>query len=162
MLFPTSLSREFLEKELSKLKKKNYNQFQWWRRYQYRDLLHEKRTLEERIVNGDFEHSDYYYQAMHENYLLEDKIKNIKYYEDKLNDISLFRTRYKRLMDDYEKDEKALIRTLRRDIRTVTRISYEELDEIMANFDGTTYELFLHVRDLMKQRRDAEYKKVQE
>ena len=162
MLFPTSLSREFLEKELSKLKKKNYNQFQWWRRYQYRDLLHEKRTLEERIVNGDFEHSDYYYQAMHENYLLEDKIKDIKYYEDKLNDISLFRTRYKRLMDDYEKDEKQLIKDLRRDIRTVTRISYEELDEIMANFDGTTHELFLHVRDLMKQRRDAEYKKVQE
>ena len=160
MLFPTSLSREFLETELAKLKKKNYNQFQWWRRYQYRDLLHEKRTLEERIVNGDFEHSDYYYQAMHENYLLEDKIKDKVYYEDKIEDISLFRTRYKRLMDDYEKDEKELIKDLRKDIRVVTGITYEELDEIMETFDGTTHELFLHVRNLMKQRREAEHQKV--
>lgn len=156
MLFPTSLSREFLEAELSKLQKKTYNQFQWWRRYQYRPLLHAKAPLEQKILNGDYEHSDYYYQALHENYLLEDKIEGKVYYEEKLDDISLFRTRYKRLMDDYEKDERELIKDLRKDIRVVTGITYEELDEIMETFDGTTHELFLHVRNLMKQRREAE------
>jgi len=160
MMFPVALSREFLEQELSKLQKKTYNQFQWWRRYQTRKVLHDKKPLEEKILNGDYEHSDYYYQALHENYLLEDKIKDIKYYESKLNDISLFRTRYKRLMDDYEKDEKELIKDLRRDFRVVFRITYEELDEIMANFDGTTHELYLYVKDLMKKRREAEYSQV--
>jgi hypothetical protein len=159
-MFQVALSREFLEQELSKLQKKTYNQFQWWRRYQTRKVLHDKKPLEEKILNGDYEHSDYYYQALHENYLLEDKIKDIKYYESKLNDISLFRTRYKRLMDDYEKDEKELIKDLRRDFRVVFRITYEELDEIMANFDGTTHELYLYVKDLMKKRREAEYSQV--
>jgi len=139
----------------SKLQKKNYNQFQWWRRYQTRNTLHDKVPLEQRILNGDFEHSDYYYQALHENYLLEDKIKGKVYYEDMLDDVSLFRTRYKRLMDDYEKDEKELIKDLRKNIRTITKITYEELDQIMETFDGTTHELFIYVRDLMKKRRDS-------
>ena len=155
MLFPVLQSREFLEAELSKLQKKNYNQFQWWRRYQTRKTLHEKVPLEQKILNGDFEHSDYYYQALHENYLLEDKIKGKVYYEDMLDDVSLFRTRYKRLMDDYEKDEKELIKDLRKNIRTITKITYEELDQIMETFDGTTHELFIYVRDLMKKRRDS-------
>ena len=155
MLFPVLQSREFIEEKLSKLQKKNYNQFQWWRRYQTRKTLHDKVPLEQRILNGDFEHSDYYYQALHENYLLEDKIKGKLYYEDMLDDVSLFRTRYKRLMDDYEKDEKQLIKDLRKEIRTVTRITYDELDKIMETFDGTTHELFIYVRDLMKKRRDS-------
>jgi hypothetical protein len=154
-MFKVSLSREFLEAELSKLQKKTYNQFQWWRRYQYRPTLHNKAALEQKILNGDYEHSDYYYQALHENYLLEDKIQDKLYYEDKLDDVSLFRTRYKRLMDDYEKDERELIKDLRKDIRVVTGITYEELDKIMETFDGTTHELFVHVRDLMKKRRES-------
>ncbi|NDD98171.1 MAG: hypothetical protein EBZ93_11860 [Actinobacteria bacterium] len=100
MMFPVRLSREFLEEQLDKLPKKTYNQFQWWRRYQTRKTLHEKKPLEEKILNGDYEHSDYYYQALHENYLLEDKIKDINYYESKLNDISLFRTRYNCLQNN--------------------------------------------------------------
>lgn len=155
MLFPVLQSREFIEEKLSKLQKKNYNQFQWWRRYQTRNTLHDKVPLEQRILNGDFEHSDYYYQALHENYLLEDKIKGKVYYEDMLDDVSLFRTRYKRLMDDYEKDEKELIKDLRKNIRTITKITYEELDQIMETFDGTTHELFIYVRDLMKKRCDS-------
>jgi BMFP domain-containing protein YqiC len=155
MLFPVLQSREFIEEKLSKLQKKNYNQFQWWRRYQTRNTLHDKVPLEQKILNGDFEHSDYYYQALHENYLLEDKIKGKVYYEDMLDDVSLFRTRYKRLMDDYEKDEKELIKDLRKNIRTITKITYEELDQIMETFDGTTHELFIYVRDLMKKRRDS-------
>ena len=160
MLFPVLQSREFIEEKLSKLQKKNYNQFQWWRRYQTRNTLHDKVPLEQKILNGDFEHSDYYYQALHENYLLEDKIKGKVYYEDMLDDVSLFRTRYKRLMDDYEKDEKELIKDLRKNIRTITKITYEELDQIMETFDGTTHELFIYVRDLMKKRRESEGKKV--
>jgi hypothetical protein len=65
-------------------------------------------------------------------------------------------------MDDYEKDEKQIIKDLRKEIRVVTGITYDELDQIMETFDGNTHELFVHVRDLMKERRDAKYRKVQE
>ena len=83
MIFETRLQRDFLETHLSKLSKKTYNQFIWWRRYQQRQTLHDKRTLYEKIVNGDYEHSDYYYQAEHENYLLEDVTEHLKAYEDR-------------------------------------------------------------------------------
>jgi hypothetical protein len=63
-------------------------------------------------------------------------------------------------MDDYEKDEKYLMEKLRKDFRVVFRITYDELDEIMANFDGTTHELYLHIKQLMKERREAEYSQV--
>lgn len=150
MMFPTLLSREFIEEKLANLQKKKYNQFQWWRRYQYRNLLPDKSTMEAKILNGDYEHSDYYFQALHENYLLEDKIQSIKYYEDKLGDISLFRTRYKRLLEDYERDERELLQKLRRDLKNQFKISYEELDGIMEGFEGTTHELFLYVKELKK------------
>ena len=73
-MISTKLSREFLEEQLSKLTPKRYNQFVWWRRYEVRQTLSEKAPLYDKLANGDYEHSDYYYQAQMENYLLEDKI----------------------------------------------------------------------------------------
>ena len=73
-MIATKLPRTFLEEQLSKLNKKRYNQFVWWRRYEVRQTLSEKAPLYDKLSNGDYEHSDYYYQAQMENYLLEDKI----------------------------------------------------------------------------------------
>ncbi len=148
MIFETRLERDFLETQLSKLPKKTYNQFIWWRRYQQRQTLHDKRTLYEKIVNGDFEHSDYYYQAEHENYLLEDATQHLKTYEEKLDKIGLFRARYKKLHEDYLKEETEIMKKMKKDFRITFRISEEELDSIMENFDGTTLELYNHIKQL--------------
>ena len=148
MIFETRLQRDFLETHLSKLSKKTYNQFIWWRRYQQRQTLHDKRTLYEKIVNGDYEHSDYYYQAEHENYLLEDVTEHLKAYEDKLDKISLFRTRYKKLHEDYLKEETEIMKKMKKDFRITFKIAEEELDSIMETFDGTTLELYTYVKQL--------------
>ena len=148
MIFETRLERDFLETQLSKLHKKTYNQFIWWRRYQQRQTLHDKRTLYEKIVNGDYEHSDYYYQAEHENYLLEDATQHYKAYEEKVDKISLFRTRYKKLHEDYLKEETEIMKKMKKDFRIAFRIPEEELETIMEFFDGTTLELYNHVKKL--------------
>lgn len=147
-MFETNLSREFLEAKLSKLQKKTYNQFMWWRRYQSRQTLHPYNTLYQKILNGDYENSDYYYQAEYENHMLEDAISGIKYYEDKLEKISLFRTRYKKLQEDYLKEETDIMTKMKKDFKTTFKISQEKLNGIMESFDGTTLELYEHIKGL--------------
>ena len=148
MIFETKMTREHIEERLSQLPRKTYNQFVWWRRYQQRQTLHSYRTLYEKIVNGDYETSDYYYQAEHENYLLEDVIKDIKHYEEKLDKISLFRARHKKLHEDFLKEEAEILKNMRKDFRLTFRISDEELNSIMDNFDGTVLELYDYVKQL--------------
>ena len=117
MIFETKMTREHIEKGLSHLSKKTYNQFIWWRRYQQRQTLHPYRTLYEKILNGDYETSDYYYQAEHENYLLEDAVQNLKTYEEKLDKIGLFRARYKKLHEDFLKEETEIFKNMKKDFK---------------------------------------------
>jgi hypothetical protein len=152
-MIATKLPRKFLEEQLSKLNKKKYNQFVWWRRYEVRQTLPDKSPLYNKIMNGDYEHSDYFYQAEMENYLLTDKIKDIKYFEDQLEQRSLFGARWKRLMDDYAKDEKEILRKMKRDFKSTFNISPERLELIMEDFDGTTIELYDYVKQLTKETR---------
>jgi len=152
-MIATKLPRKFLEEQLSKLNKKKYNQFVWWRRYEVRQTLPDKSPLYDKIMNGDYEHSDYFYQAEMENYLLADKIKDIKYFEDQLDHRSLFGARWKRLIDDYQKDEKDIMKKMKRDFKATFNISPERLELVMEDFDGTTIELYDYVKKLTKETR---------
>ena len=148
MIFETKMTREHIEKGLSHLSKKTYNQFIWWRRYQQRQTLHPYRTLYEKILNGDYETSDYYYQAEHENYLLEDAVQNLKTYEEKLDKIGLFRARYKKLHEDFLKEETEIFKNMKKDFKKEFRVSEEELDSIMESFNGTTLELYEYMKEI--------------
>jgi hypothetical protein len=150
MIIPTLLSRETLEAKLSTLPNKTYNKFMWWRRYQSRQTIPDKSTFYDKIINGDFEPSDYYYQAEYENYLLEDAVKNINHYEDKVTHIGLFRARHKRLMEDYEKEDAEILRKLKLEFKKVFKVSKEDIERIMETFDGTTLDLYIYVKDLVK------------
>jgi hypothetical protein len=150
MIIPTRLSREIIENKLAALPNKTYNKFMWWRRYQSRQTKPENSTFYDKIMNGDFETSDYYYQAEHENYLLEDTVKDIKHYDDKVSHISMFRARHKRLMEDYEKDEAEILRKLKLEFKKVFKIPKEDLEKIMETFDGTILDLYIYIKDLVK------------
>jgi len=152
-MIPTKLPRPFLEEQLSKLTPKRYNQFVWWRRYEVRQTLQDRSPLYDKIVNGDYEHSDYFYQAEMETYLLQDRIKDIRFYEDQLEHRSLFGARWKRLMDDYAKDEKEILRKMKRDFKGTFGIPGDELELIMEDFDGTILDLYTHVKQLTRERR---------
>lgn len=152
MIFPTRLERDFLETKLSKLQKRTYNQFVWWRRYQQRPTLHDRRTLHDKIANGDYEPSDYYYQAEHENYLLEDAVKDINEYEDKLDKISLFRARYKKLHEDFLKEEAEIMKNMKKDFWREFRIEGSDLEKMMEDFDGTIMDFYTHCLQLKNEK----------
>ena len=152
MIFPTRLERDFLETKLSKLPKRTYNQFVWWRRYQQRQTLHDRRTLHDKIANGDYEPSDYYYQAEHENYLLQDAIKDIDAYEDKLDKIRLFRARYKKLHEDFLKEEAEIMKNMKKDFWREFRIEGSDLEKMMEDFDGTIMDFYTHCLQLKNEK----------
>lgn len=152
MIFPTRLERDFLETKLSKLQKRTYNQFVWWRRYQQRPTLHDRRTLHDKIANGDYEPSDYYYQAEYENYLLEDAVKDIDAYEDKLDKISLFRARYKKLHEDFLKEEAEIMKNMKKDFWREFRIEGSDLEKMMEDFDGTIMDFYTHCLQLKNEK----------
>jgi hypothetical protein len=56
-------------------------------------------------------------------------------------------------MEDYEKDEKEIMKKLKKDFKATFGISGDELELIMEDFDGNNLELYIHVRELTRQRR---------
>lgn len=142
--------REFLEDQLSRLTKKSYNKFHWWRRYEIRRELDKKTPLYEKIRNGDYDHSDYLYQMEHEFYLMKDKLVGVIYPDERHDIAGLCLERARRLNEDYQKHEKELMVKLYSDFRKTFNIQKEELTKLMENFDGTLLDLYDHVKKLKK------------
>jgi len=113
-----------------------YNQFYWWRRFKARETLHPYRALYDKIKNGDYEMSDYFYQAKYELELMEEKLSAAKNTDEQHEIRGLCMERYRRLMNDYEKDETKIMEALYKDFRVVFGVSKEQLDIYMENCDG--------------------------
>ena len=141
---------EAVEEQISQMHKKSYNRFQWWRRYASRNELDEKMPLSLRVLNGDFEVSDYYYQAAHELFLMEKELSTIKNPDDAHEKRGLYMERFRRLSEDYEKDEADILRKMKRDFRKSFGITKEQLEQEMENFDGTIQELYSYIKEKYK------------
>jgi len=144
------LERKFLEEQLSQLPRNKYNCFQWWRRYQTRDVLSKKAPLYDKIVNGDYDFSMYLYQAEMELYLLEDRLDGIKNPEDAHDIRSLFMERYRRLLSDYEKEEKQVTQNLISDFSKTFGLDKKQLETFMETYDGTLLEMYNHFKQHTK------------
>lgn len=138
---------EFIQDKLSNLPLKSYNQYQWWRRFDHRRELSEKAQLRDKILHGDFEVSDYLYQAELEEYLLEEKEKKCKTADEAHELRKLFHERRRRLIEDYEKEENKFMEKLLSALRKEFSVSNEYLMSIMENFDGTTLELYDYLQE---------------
>ena len=135
-----------------------YNQFYWWRRFKMRETLHPLKPLYDKIKNGDYEMSDYFYQAKYELELMEEKLVDIKDVKARHEATGLSMERYRRLMDDFEKDEDKIIKALRKDFKVVFGVSEEELDRYMEECEGDLMCLYNTVKqDYVRKRPDKEY-----
>lgn len=152
MVFNPTLSRSRLKKEFSKLQKLNYNQFRWWRMYDVKiKPLNNRKPLRDRIFNGDFDFSHFWYQAAWVEHDLNDL-------EIECNgDIGLFvekgavlRARRKRLLEDFEKDEFDKLNSLYNEFPKYFRINKEQVKEEMANFSGSLIDFYYHIDDKYK------------
>ena len=152
MVFNPVFSREKLLKEFSKLQKINYNQFRWWRSYQSKNKpLDRRKPLRDRILNGDFDFSHYWYQAA--------------WVEHDLNDLEIecngdaglyvekgrmMRARRKRLLEDFEKDEHEKLTYLYNEFPKYFRISKEQVKEEMIEFSGSLIDFYYHLDEKYK------------
>lgn len=143
----STITREQAEQRCSTMRPQSYSKFYWHRRYQYRKTLDSKRPLYDKIVNGDYELSDYYHQAAMEDYLLEDKLKQLKTKDDHWDTVSLFKKRRAKLLDDFNKDEHDILEKLAKDLSKTFNLSLDFIKQQMQTFDGTTIQLYQHIKD---------------
>jgi hypothetical protein len=152
MVFNPTLSRSRLQKEFSKLQKLNYNQFRWWRMYDTKlKPLDNRKPLRDRIFNGDYDFSHYWYQAAWVEHELNDLEIECK------GDSGLFiekgavlRARRKRLLEDFEKDEFDKLNSLYNEFPKYFRINKEQVKEEMVNFSGSLIDFYYHIDDKYK------------
>jgi len=107
-------SRDVVEQNLARYQPLNYNRFMWWRSHTDGIKPLSKRvTLKERIVNGDYNESSYYMQAQLALHNAKDKVDlNIHNYSDQLDILAMDLTRYKRLMEDFNREDNERLESL--------------------------------------------------
>jgi len=135
-----------------------YNQFYWWRRFKIRETLHPLKPLYDKIKNGDYEMSDYFYQAKYELELLDEKLAGITDVKERHEVTGLSMERHRRLMDDFVKDEDKIIKALRKDFKIVFGVSEEELDRYMEECEGDLMCLYNTIKqDYISKKPNKEY-----
>jgi len=139
-----------LKDRIATFRKNTYNKFYWWRRFQPRQTLHKYARLSERIPNGDFEVSDYYWQLQYEN-VLEQEATDKEPNPDKKHEIRcMFGERKRRLTKDYEADEVKILDDMYKAFRNEFRMTREQVEEEMLNFDGGLSEFVTYLTNKQK------------
>jgi hypothetical protein len=139
-------SKEIVNKEISKLQSLKYNQFYWWRKFKEKSPLSTKDAVHARIDNGDFDFSSYYWQAQYALLEMEEKTGHIKDPSIRHESQTLFRERYRRLMNDFEKDEPQRLESYVKTMTGLFEIEKDELEKKMETFDGTLKELYILIK----------------
>jgi hypothetical protein len=139
-----TLSLEACDKELSKLQKLNYNRFMWWRLYSYKTHpLPNKASFKDKILNGDFDHSCYKVQAQKCEHEMNDIFKECVPDQAKfIEKTTMMRARRKRLIEDYEKDERDRLDSIFKGFEKQFNITREELNEEIDGCLGKLIDLY--------------------
>lgn len=135
--------KEVIEKEISKLIPINHNPYFWWRRWKpKKEILHKRKSLLEKINNGDFDTPHFYWQAQYS--LMElNKLYNESSFETFIEKSAVERRRYNRLIDEYYKEEDNRLKQLIFEFtNNFTIRTEEEVEKIILEFGGTIKELY--------------------
>jgi hypothetical protein len=145
MLFKTS-DPQVITKEIKKLQPLNYNQFRWWRRFDTKiKPLPKTSTFLQRIQNGEYEFSHYYWQwKLSEIEINELYVKYDRDIQKLIEKNSVDFERRKRLIEDFEKDEAARLKALLDGFLREFDMTKEDYYLHLENFDGTTEEFYMY------------------
>jgi transketolase len=139
-------SKEIINKHISKLQPLKYNQFYWWRKFKDKSPLSSKEALHARIDNGDFDFSSYYWQAQYALIEMEEKTGHISDPSTRHESQTIYRERWRRLMNDYEKEEPQRLAEYKKAITNLFEIEDKDLEKKMEDFDGTLKELYTLIK----------------
>ena len=131
-------SREVVMEHINKLQPLNYNKFMWWRTHTDKVVpLGKRAMLKERILNGDFNPSSFFWQAQLALYMAKDKLDLTKHdvrYQIEICAVDF--ARHKRLMEDFEKEETNRMEALYEAFTSAFQITKEELEEEFLRWPG--------------------------
>jgi hypothetical protein len=128
-----------------------YNPYYWWRRFKGRETLHKYQPLKDKIVNGDYEPSDYHWWMLWEDEMEKEALSKITATDKQHETRCLFGERRRRLMNDFEKDEAKILETMYKDFWLTFRMKQDEVEDEMFNFDGTLLEFYHYIYSKKKQ-----------
>jgi len=138
-------NEDLVLKEISKLRPLNYNRFMWWRRFSQKKIpLDDKSPLLDKIKNGDLDFSHYYWQVLYTEIEMNEKYKECVDEQHFIEQCRVDRERRRRLHGDFEKDEKEKLKILRREFSREFRMTKEDYDREILEFDGTILQLYNH------------------
>jgi hypothetical protein len=127
----------------------------WWRSYTPKNKpLTNRHPLRDRIANGDFEAGPYLMEVelvlhtMNEKYLASvtrgGEVDHNLYHQNTTID----RARRKRLLEDFEKDEKSKLQELKKSFTNYRwRLTGEQYESEVENFNGTLLEFYDYIED---------------
>jgi hypothetical protein len=145
MVYNVPFTKDEIEKKLLYCKKLKYNQFKWWRMYSdpYPPLP-KKAPLWDKIMNGDFEYSNYKYQAMLVEHTINEKaaIAIDGIHEKELTKVD--RTRRTRLLEDFHKDETTKLQTLKSEFCKEFFMDENEYDEEVIQFGEGLKDFYIY------------------
>ena len=141
-------SKETILQEVNKLQRLNYNQFFWWRKFRPKQKELSKQAYSvDKIRNGDFDFSHYYWQAQYALLEMEEKTGHISDPGNRHDAQTIYRERYRRLMNDYEKDEAQRLAEYKKTITNLFEIEDNDLEKKMEDYDGTLKELYILIKN---------------
>jgi hypothetical protein len=144
-------SRETVMEHIKKLQPLNYNRFMWWRTHTDKVTpLGKRALLKDRILNGDFNPSSYFWQAQLALYVAKDKldlrIHDTRYQLD-LAGVDFMR--HKKLMEDFEKEEKNRMFALYDAFTSEYKITKEELEEEFLKWSGDILSFYYYAEEFI-------------
>jgi hypothetical protein len=144
-------SREMVMSHIKKLQPLNYNRFMWWRTHTDKVTpLGKRALLKDRILNGDFEPSSYFWQAQHALYVAKEKLDLTKHdtrYQIEICAVDF--QRYKKLMEDFEKEEANRMSALYDAFISEYNITKEELEEKFINWSSDILSFYYYAEEFL-------------
>jgi len=127
---------EVIAQEIAKLQPLNYNKFMWWRTHAQKGTTLGKRSpLKDRIINGDFDFSCYYWQAQNAALQARKKLNlTTDDYQSQYEKTSVDVSRYRRLLVDHEKEEANRLEAIYDAFTTAFKITKDELIDELCNW----------------------------
>ena len=140
------LSKEIILKNLKNLKPLKYNQFRWWRNFDVPKTLPKTAFIEERIDNGDFEPSPYFWMA--QLALWEKENNNIINQEpfERAKRGTLLLKKYERLMHDFEVDDKDRLDSFIDAIYNHFEVDKDIISEEIKEFGSTIKDYYIYAK----------------
>ena len=130
--------QEIISKNLSKFGPIKRNKFFWWRKYDTGETPISKRSsIPDKIKAGYYNFPESYFWQAQQSLL---DLRN-QHPED-IEKRGMVRSRYKRLMEDYYKDENIKLERIVEDFTNGYILKKEQVKEILETFEGDVNDLY--------------------